>query len=210
MEFDPAKGRSLEEQEGFVFTMATGIEIAEALLFEVDRDRPDVLFVDHQLRSAISAAERTGLPRAALVHTAFGFHGSWEDPEAGWDLDPLNETQTHLGMTSIPRTEHRLSIELQRRCDVALSVMVREFDRPPAVLAGLPLRALVLTGLELRVDEVPVPPNVVVRGYVPHVAVRMPEAWLTKKSTRPDSTPHRQGEADKAKGAYLSRPLSIS
>jgi MGT family glycosyltransferase len=132
-------------------------------------------------------------------------------------------------MTSIPRTEHRLSIELQRRCDVALSVMVREFDPPVdrlpnlvhvgpifeedsvqaswdppwpsdhphplvvvsmssqymsqepalarviAALEGLPLRALVLTGLELGPDEVQAPPHVVVQGYVPHIAV-MPQA----------------------------------
>lgn len=228
LEFDPAKGRSLEEQEEFVVRMNTGIEIANALLAEVDRDRPDVLIVDHQLRSAISATELTGLRTVALVHTAFGFHGSWTAPEAGWDLEPTNETRKFLGLPAIPRSEDRLSIQLQARCDRALSVMPPEFDPPadrlpnlvhvgpifeedpapawdppwpaddarplvvvsmssqymsqePALgrviraLEGLPVRALVLTGLELAPREVETGPHIVVRGYVPHVAV-MPHA----------------------------------
>lgn len=228
LEFDPAKGRSLEEQDEFVVRMCTGVEIAEALLSEVERGRPDVLIVDHQLRSALSATELTGLPAAAIVHTAFGYHGSWSDPHAGADLEPVNETRKLLGLPPVPRSEDRLSIQLQRRCDRALAVMVREFDPPadrlpnlvhvgpifeedPAVpwdppwpaddpdplvvvsmssqymsqepalnlvmaaLETLPVRALVLTGLELAPDEVPGPRHIVVQDYVPHLAV-MPHA----------------------------------
>jgi hypothetical protein len=69
---DPVEGRALEDQEEFVIRAVTGLPIALALLEEVERDPPDALVVDHQMRAAESAAERTGLPTASLVHTPYG------------------------------------------------------------------------------------------------------------------------------------------
>jgi MGT family glycosyltransferase len=223
---DPGKGRALEDQEEFVIRATTGLPLAQALLDEVGRDRPDAIVVDHQMRSAESAAELAGVPTASLVHTPYAYHGVTDDPEAwGWDFEPLNRTRLHLGLDPIPVGESRLSVALQRRMDTALVVMPAEFDprdetwpglvhvgpifeeagesaswEPPwpaddarplvivslssqymhqedllqrvaAGVASLPVRALILTGLELEPDEIVVPPSVAVGRYVPHGAV---------------------------------------
>jgi MGT family glycosyltransferase len=138
LEMDPRKGRALEDQEEFVIRATTGLPLAQTLLDEVWRDRPDAIVVDHQMRSAGSATELTGVPTASLVHTPYAYHGVTEDAEAwGWDFEPLNRTRSHLGLDPIPIGESRLSVALQRRMDTTLVVMPAEFDPRAETWSGL-------------------------------------------------------------------------
>lgn len=127
-EFDPTRGRALEDQDEFVVEMLTGMTLPEALLGAVEHQTPDVLVVDHQLGSVLSAAERTRLPTAALVHTPFRFHGDLDDPDWDWARGRANETRRKLGLPPLPRRREKIGVTLQRRCERAIVVMPCEFD----------------------------------------------------------------------------------
>jgi MGT family glycosyltransferase len=226
-EFDPSKGRALEDQEDFILSTAFGMAVPEELLREVDRERPDTLIVDYQMRSALSAAESTGVPTAAVVHTAYRFHGRVADLDAvRKTYELLNRTRAILRLPALPHSETvTTSVATIRRCKRAIIVMPAEFDpwveslpnsvhvgpifeedpggvaldlpwpsdHPDPLLVvslssqymhqesaleriadaveGLPMRVLVTTGNELAADEVRLPPSVVVRSYVPHLAL---------------------------------------
>ena len=231
-DFVPSKGRALEDQEEWLVEMLLGVMPAEALLAEVERARPDVLVVDYQLRGALSAAERTGVPCVAIAHTAYRFHSVVVDPESARKaVALLNRTRSQLGVPLLDKSGQVTSSNAtMRRCARVLAVMPSEFDpwdeplshvvhvgpifeeatniawdapwaaedpRPLVVVSlssqymhqedllhrivagvdALPVRCLVLTGLELAPDEIHLPASVVVRNYIPHLAV-LPHASL--------------------------------
>jgi MGT family glycosyltransferase len=211
----------------FVTSTLFGMAVPEALLREVDRERPDTLVVDYQMRSALCASELTGVPTAAVVHTAHRFHGIVLDPEAMQKTyQLLNRTRALLGLWTLRQSDTvTTSVATMRRCERAIIVMPAEFDPwdeplanlvhvgpifeedpggvvlhlpwPPddpyplvvvsmssqymyqeSVLAriaraveDLPIRVLVTTGYELLPDELGLSPSVVVRSYVPHLAL---------------------------------------
>jgi MGT family glycosyltransferase len=72
----------------------------EELLAEVDRDRPDVLLVDHMLMLASAAAETTALPTAVLWHTVFGAMA--ERPlRSGPAIERLNGLRAKWGLAPV-------------------------------------------------------------------------------------------------------------
>lgn len=232
-EFDPSRGRALEDQEDFVTSTLFGMAVPEALLREVDRERPDTLVVDYQMRSTLSAAERTGVPTAAIVHTAHRFHGIVSDAEAvAESYDLLNQTRALLGLSALPPSDAvTTSVATLRRCERMIIVMPAEFDpwdeplpnlvhvgpifegdpsdvvldlpwspdhpyplvvvsmssqymhqesaldRIAGAVEKLPIRALVTTGYELLPHEIRLSPSIMVRSYVPHLAL-LPRASL--------------------------------
>ena len=128
--FDPSRGSAWEDQDD---AFLEGLVVAAAVLEEVDRERPDILVVDFMLRSLLCAAERSGVPTVALVHTQRSFFtfSEADDPEGwGWDFDPVNETRVGLGLEPVPRVGERLVVQLLERCARALSVVPREFESP--------------------------------------------------------------------------------
>jgi MGT family glycosyltransferase len=139
-EFDPSLGRALEDQEDFLMSTLFGMAVPEALFEEVGRERPDVLVVDYQLRSALSAAERARVPTAAVVHTAHRFHGVVADPDRVREVfDLLDETRSLLGVPALPVSEGVTpSLATIGRCERTLVVMPAEFDpwdqTPPNVV----------------------------------------------------------------------------
>ena len=135
LEFDPALGRSWEDpgQARYVNELFTGALLTESVLDEVERRAPDVLVVDFILRNALSAAEKTGLPTAGLVHTQRRFFSFPEatDPEGwGWDFDLVNATRVGMNLEPIPRKDRRAVVELLDRCAVVLSVIPVVFEEP--------------------------------------------------------------------------------
>jgi MGT family glycosyltransferase len=105
------------------------VSLAEAVLAEVRQEPADVLIVDCMLRNALSAAEVTGVPTAALVHVRYRHFAEAPDPTARWwDLEPVNETRERLGLKPVLQGDERVVINLWRRCDRALIVLPREFE----------------------------------------------------------------------------------
>jgi len=183
--------------------------------------------VDYQMRSALSAAELTEVPTAAIVHTAHRFHGIVSDPETvAKTYELLNQTRSLLRLSALPQSDAiTTSVATMRRCERAIIVMPAEFDpwdeplpnlvhvgpifeedpwgvvldvpwpldhpdplvvvsmssqymhqelaldRIASALEGLPIRVLVTTGYELFPGELRLSPSVVVRSYVPHLAL---------------------------------------
>jgi len=131
LEWDAAKGRSWEDesQEEYTRALFAGMPVAQAVLAEAEREPVDVLLVDGFLRNALSAAERTRLPTAALQHVRYRFVAEKPDPAAwGWDFDPVNETRRRLGLRGISRDGERLIVQLWRQCDRVIAVIPREFE----------------------------------------------------------------------------------
>lgn len=76
-----------------------GREAGEDLLSELDREGADAVVVDFVLLGALAAAELSGTPTAALVHTLYHLNveGEWlSDWEE--DLPLLAETRAHFGL----------------------------------------------------------------------------------------------------------------
>lgn len=143
LEWDPAKGRAFEDQEGPFRAILDGLSLAEAVLAEVRREPADVLIVDCMLRNALSAAEATSLPIAAVVHLRFRvFDAALDPPVVGWDFEFANETRERLGLPPIFSEDGPPAMKLLRRCDRLLIIMPREFDDfsgalpPPARYVG--------------------------------------------------------------------------
>ncbi len=129
------------------------LAFAEDVLDEVARTRPNVLVVDFMLGGAVAAAERAGLPTAALMHTVYclrpGFGAAWKrgssSPLVLRDgavssvvrartrrrLGELNEARRILGLDPVDSAAAQLA-SLAR----VLVLTTEAFDPPPA--AGIP------------------------------------------------------------------------
>jgi len=97
---------------------------ADALLAEVERDRPDVLLVDQMLLMAAAAAESTGLPTAILWHTVYGGTTGRGMPSAM--LDPLNAFRAKLALGAI---DDRFAAAT--KADAIVAFTYEAFDVPP-------------------------------------------------------------------------------
>jgi MGT family glycosyltransferase len=104
---------------------------ASDVLAAVAATRPDALLVDFMLPSALSAAESTGLPTAALVHTLYApvADNSFPAIEMEGPVDGLNATRTDLALSPVERVVDVLD-HVQR----IIAVTTAAFDGPAAVL----------------------------------------------------------------------------
>jgi MGT family glycosyltransferase len=126
-EFDPAAGRSADDQQAYIEETFFGRELPAALAAEVAAERPDALVVDALLATTVSAAQATGVPTAALVHTLRRFHASLER-FGRWGLGPTNELRAELGLEPIGETAVTLFAELQLRCEIELVALPAQLD----------------------------------------------------------------------------------
>ncbi len=127
LEFDESKGRAVEDQRPFLRSLWCEWPVAQATLAEVDRDPADALLVDCYLSNALSAAERTGLPTAGLLHVRLRHLAETTNP-ALLGLDAANEVRARLGLQPLRSDGERLAVQLLRRCDRVLAVMPQEFE----------------------------------------------------------------------------------
>lgn len=131
LEWDRAKGRAWEDktQADYRHTLFAGMPVVDGMLAELDREPADVLIVDAFLRTGLCAAERSGLPTAALLHVRYGAFPPTDNPNAWtWDVEDVNQVREHLGLTPIVPGEELMRHALLRRCDRALAVIPREFE----------------------------------------------------------------------------------
>jgi MGT family glycosyltransferase len=96
----------------------------DALLAEIERERPDVLLVDQMLLTAAAAAERSGLPTVILWHTVYGAGAGRGMPRAM--LDPLNACRTRLGLERVD--DHFAAVA---KADAIVAFTYEAFDLPP-------------------------------------------------------------------------------
>lgn len=117
---DPA-----EDERTFVLrNVLLNTAFGDELLAEVANDAPDILLVDTMLRTALVAAESTGLPTANLIHSVYAaFFGMTlpVDPMR----DPLNAVRGKLGLPAVSS-----SAEISRRCQAMLAFTHQAFDAP--------------------------------------------------------------------------------
>ena len=117
---------------GFVPQTSAGwLPTAADLLTAVEADPPDALVVDFMLPSALSAAERTGLPTAALVHTLYApvADNTFPAIEMEGPVGPLNELRADLGLPSVDRV-----VDVLDRARRVIAVTTAGFDGPAVVV----------------------------------------------------------------------------
>jgi MGT family glycosyltransferase len=68
---DWTPGKSLEDEADAFASLLSGPAVGEAVVDTIAQDAPDVLVIDCMLTSALTVAERTALPSAALVHVLY-------------------------------------------------------------------------------------------------------------------------------------------
>lgn len=113
---------------GFVPQTSTGwLPTASDLLAAVEADPPDALVVDFMLPSALSAAEWTGLPTAALVHTLYApvADNTFPAIEMEGPVGPLNELRGELGLSAVERV-----VDVLDHVHRVLAVTTAGFDGP--------------------------------------------------------------------------------
>jgi MGT family glycosyltransferase len=134
---------------------APALGFAEDVLGELDRAPVDALVVDFMLAGAVAAAERVGLPTAALMHTLYCLPAPGRPPfgpslKARGDragrfrdaailglrrrtnrgaLTDLNEARRHIGLTPVGSASDQLA-----RVARVLVFTSAAFDPPPAVV----------------------------------------------------------------------------
>jgi hypothetical protein len=104
---------------------------AADLLATVEADPPDALVVDFMLPSALSAAERTGLPTAALVHTLYApvADNSFPAIEMEGPVEPLNALRADLGLSPVGRV-----VDVLDGATRVIAVTTAGFDGPAAAV----------------------------------------------------------------------------
>lgn len=140
-EFDPSRGRALDDQEAFMRDTFFGPRLAEALREFVTDRRPDVIVVDYLLRSVMVQAEALGLTTVSLMHMA-----SYRTPDPDnapdaewgwrWQYDQVNHLRTEAGLATLPVTA-AIPATLAQACRAnrVLVTVPRELDGwpdPPA------------------------------------------------------------------------------
>jgi MGT family glycosyltransferase len=106
--------------------------LCQDVLTEAQRERTDAIIVDYMLPAALCAAEHSGLPTAALVHTLYQRVAIGEQTPMAMaaSLDGVNAMRAELGLDPVAR----LSALLDNVARV-LVVTARELDRPDEPLA---------------------------------------------------------------------------
>ena len=143
VEFDPTRGRALDDQWDHVFSeVLLGPGLPAAIAELIAAETADIVVVDQMLRSAIFAVERAGLAVVPLMHMSFRHHGARQgDPDAEWgwrwQFGRINQARTALGLAPLPVGPGNSTAEIAARAPLALVVMPSEFDDwpdpPPSV-----------------------------------------------------------------------------
>jgi UDP:flavonoid glycosyltransferase YjiC (YdhE family) len=110
LEFDPGRGRAVEDQLLDVFeTVLMGPGLGAALAAEIRREPADAVVVDFLLCAPLFEAERLGVPAVPLVHTPyrhFAGRRPGEDPDATWGwrwmFKRVNHLRQRLGLQPLP------------------------------------------------------------------------------------------------------------
>jgi len=139
LEFDPSKGRSVEEQWPAMFrNVLVGAGLPAAIETEIAGSAPDVVIVDFMLRSALFEVERLGLPAVPLIHMSyrhFGLRDATQDPDAEWGwrwtYHRLNDVRSRMGLVPLPIGPDNPSVAIAALAPAAIVVMPAEFDDWP-------------------------------------------------------------------------------
>lgn len=116
---------------GFVEQASSGwLPGAEDVLGAVEADPPDALVVDYMLPRGLCAAERTGLPTAALVHTLYApvADNSFPSIEMDASVEQVNALRAELGLDSVARV-----VDLLDTVQLVIALTTPAFDGPAAV-----------------------------------------------------------------------------
>lgn len=106
-------------------------DVMEAL----ERGGPDILVVDYMLTEALCAAERSGLPTVALVHTLYAEllqDGAPHPIGMAGSVDALNAVRSEAGLAPIESHADLLAAP-----DLVLVTAPRELDAPGALPANV-------------------------------------------------------------------------
>jgi MGT family glycosyltransferase len=144
LEFDPGRGRRMEEQRPLLDALFFGRQLPDALLAELQARSADVVVVDYLLRSTVAATELQQAPAALLIHTIYGFHGVTADEDARrCAFEPVNQSRAELGLPPLAAGADSVTVTLVRRAAASLVTLPREFDDwpepPPGVVHVGPL-----------------------------------------------------------------------
>jgi MGT family glycosyltransferase len=108
----------------------SGSRLADDVLAELDREAVDVVIVDAFLSAALSAAEKAGVPTAALVHVLY--QPCVEGPMATlWDPTRpfVDTTRRYLGLSPLDSASPLVST-LWSRASLVLACAPESFDYP--------------------------------------------------------------------------------
>jgi UDP:flavonoid glycosyltransferase YjiC (YdhE family) len=202
-EFDPSRGRAMEDQPAFFRETFHGQALPDALTAALADVPADVVVADYLLRSIIARAAEIAPRHALLVHTIYGFHrptasdtttaglvaaapltivplprafDDWPDPPVSVvHTGPIPEAARTTPMAHPWRGGDR---------PLVVVTMGTTYMHQEALLAavaraaaGNGARVLVLTGEELAPDELSELSDVEVAGFVSHEEV-FPDAAL--------------------------------
>jgi UDP:flavonoid glycosyltransferase YjiC (YdhE family) len=138
LEFDPTRGRRMEEQRPHLDRLFFGRHLPDALLRELHAHPADVVVVDYLLRSTVAAAELQPAPTAMLIHTIHGFHGVTDDESSRRRaFEPVNRSRGELGLPPLPLGSESVTVTLARRAAASLVTVPRQFDDWPEPPPGV-------------------------------------------------------------------------
>lgn len=125
-------GLAAEDERDQFFRLLFGSEVADETRGAIERVRPDALVVDCLLAGALAAAERSGLPAAALFHLLYqpfvegGFARQW----SAW-MPTINETRRLVGLAPVES-----AVDLFAPMTLVLVATIERFDFTAATLAA--------------------------------------------------------------------------
>ena len=114
----------------------SGSRLADDVLAELAREAVDVVIVDAFLSAVLAAAEKVGVPTAALVHVLY--QPCVEGPTATlWDPTRpfVDTTRKYLGLSPLDSTSPLVST-LWSRASLVLACMPEPFDYPLSYVAS--------------------------------------------------------------------------
>ena len=112
------------------FRFIGGVELATDVLSELDEYPADAAIVDSLLFAALTAAEKAGLPSAAVVHNLYQL--GTQSPAGNLVDGPrplVNSTRAQLGLSLLDASEP-LGVQLRDRATLTLACQPEEFDYP--------------------------------------------------------------------------------
>jgi MGT family glycosyltransferase len=133
-EFDPTRGRAIDDQPAFMRDTFFGPQHADAVRALATERRPDVIVIDYLLRSVMVQAEALGLRTVSLMHMASYRKPTTEgDPDAEWgwqwQYDQVNALRSAAGLAALPATPTiSATLAQARRADRVLVTLPRELD----------------------------------------------------------------------------------
>lgn len=125
-------GLAAEDERDLFFRLLFGSEVADETRGAIERARPDAIVVDCLLAGALAAAERSGLPTAAVFHLLYqpfvegGFARQW----SAW-MSTINETRRLVGLAPADS-----AVDLFAPMTLVLVATIERFDFPAATSAA--------------------------------------------------------------------------